>query len=905
MINQDIIAQDLFYKIRGRFPSLEMGDGESMPTFESNQGRFFDFDAIFDDVNLGRVSISINEPGRLKLYFNRNIVEDKDSIVSKKWYDFLKEMRKFAMKRLMSFDTRDIGKTNLTKRDYSVLAQKESIMSESAMFGTSRTSYKPLEKTKLIIIHTDPVDDTIPGARSRHIKSLFVQNQDGERFKYPFIHKLGAECMLRHVANGGLPYDDIGKAIVEMSKAIAQLASFKRYVGNHDLMNTDTNHIVDRANEKLMSLKDAMRRLTKQHHYDEFKNTFVAPVAPEIDAVTMEDYKNKFTVKSFQENIAEVFPLLHSIMQEQNELNLEDVVSEQQVEEEIAENSVVSPEDQFNEWATDVVESGLEISEDNLDQASAGPQVKYLGGNEFQVTADNLTYTAVADVVRDGTEYDDPVSWIDVDLVDAQGQAVENPVLADEIEEILNNQFAEQAMAYQGERDIEAGDAAYDAYKDSQYEGIDAMHNEELNSVLKLAGLPEGKNDGNLANNAKPYDQVTRGDVIAGRLGKDENGGKDEPVNEYGGEDQTQEEKRLAMEYLQKVSRAIKSGEVQPEEIEAEFFDTLPMLGVSDEKTFTAWQRITSTDTKPKREPMSDRDIDAELKSTNNDEEDDDAFLNKLRGQARSGSIKADDTGFGAENESVEDIEQDEKHYVAEKDKSESGLPEEIEEFIHGFYDANNGVFPLGVEGVLTKTLKEFEIEDNSEEEEAIATHIQSMNTGGAGEVRREREDAFEDIRKLAGLTTLNEAKKKTKDWDNDGKKETSEEEHAGVVDNAIKASKAKNESAELDDIRALSGLKEAKEAKPDFSDIDDDNNETETAKKAAKDAEMKESSEKKCNHTPKGKKCPVHGIDECMGKPIATVESKKDAEDYTVNGKKVSKAVYDAEMKKAGKKKK
>lgn len=35
------------------------------------------------------------------------------------------------------------------------------------------------------------------------------------------------------------------------------------------------------------------------------------------------------------------------------------------------------------------------------------------------------------------------------------------------------------------------------------------------------------KGDGNLANNAKPYDKVTKGDVIAGRLGKDEKGGKD------------------------------------------------------------------------------------------------------------------------------------------------------------------------------------------------------------------------------------------------------------------------------------------------------------------------------------------------------------------------------------------
>ena len=39
------------------------------------------------------------------------------------------------------------------------------------------------------------------------------------------------------------------------------------------------------------------------------------------------------------------------------------------------------------------------------------------------------------------------------------------------------------------------------------------------------------KGDGNLANNAKPYDKVTRGDVIAGRLGKDEKGGKKKPTS--------------------------------------------------------------------------------------------------------------------------------------------------------------------------------------------------------------------------------------------------------------------------------------------------------------------------------------------------------------------------------------
>lgn len=57
----------------------------------------------------------------------------------------------------------------------------------------------------------------------------------------------------------------------------------------------------------------------------------------------------------------------------------------------------------------------------------------------------------------------------------------------------------------------------------------------ELNELARLAGLKVSEaNDGNLANNAKPYDKVTRGDVIAGRLGKDEMGGKEEVEEMWG-----------------------------------------------------------------------------------------------------------------------------------------------------------------------------------------------------------------------------------------------------------------------------------------------------------------------------------------------------------------------------------
>jgi hypothetical protein len=62
-----------------------------------------------------------------------------------------------------------------------------------------------------------------------------------------------------------------------------------------------------------------------------------------------------------------------------------------------------------------------------------------------------------------------------------------------------------------------------------------AKKEKEVDEGMVGQGVYEAKKkkgDGNLANNAKPYDKVTRGDVIAGRLGKDEKGGKDKKVEE-------------------------------------------------------------------------------------------------------------------------------------------------------------------------------------------------------------------------------------------------------------------------------------------------------------------------------------------------------------------------------------
>ena len=314
-----------------------MGDEQGGVTTDPKEARFFDFDFVVEGENLGRVSISINERGTLKVFYSQGILEDSNDFVHELWYDFLREMRMFAKRRLLRFDTRDITKSNLNKNDFQYLAangpkDQNMNMSESAKFeGSKKTSYRVLEKTKLIARHKESIENETAGARSRknNIKALYIENSEGERFKYPFIHIAGAKAMQRHVANGGKPYDDIGNNIIEMSEEIMQLTSFKRHIGKPDGMNERVNEIAAKTNGKLEMLRRTVEGLCNQTYYEKWSESFVPNKGDmQMDQATMEDYKNAFTVSSFREDLAQSFPLIHQIMHEAGEVDLEEFVGE-------------------------------------------------------------------------------------------------------------------------------------------------------------------------------------------------------------------------------------------------------------------------------------------------------------------------------------------------------------------------------------------------------------------------------------------------------------------------------------------------------------------------------------------------------------------------------------------------
>jgi hypothetical protein len=405
------IATDLFYKIRSRFSGLKLGTAEGVITINPEEARFFDFDYMDDKVPVGHISISLAEENSMKVYFSTGITESMDGVQKHKWYGFLKELRQFAKRRLMAFDTRDIAKDNLDKRDFAFLSQHnrpkpqndqqavkpvgENIMSESTMYGTRTMSYQKLMDTRLIIKHSHAlIDDQSPGARTRNISALFVENQDGERFKYPFIHLSGARAMQRHVANGGLPYDSIGKSIIKMSEEIAQLKSFSNYVVRNDLMNSDTNSLVLKSQDRLNSLREQIAKMAKQRHYEAYCEAFEEQSPVEVPQQVVEQFKDQFTVKNFKDDIASVFPILYKLTQEDS-LGYDDIVAENETamindEAEVVEDAVGVEDDfgKFESWILNLGERSNIQSEDEDEKNQAISDLQPLVSQHFPAGVD-------------------------------------------------------------------------------------------------------------------------------------------------------------------------------------------------------------------------------------------------------------------------------------------------------------------------------------------------------------------------------------------------------------------------------------------------------------------------------------------------------------------------------------
>jgi hypothetical protein len=333
MQNLDLTAEELFNKIRGRFPSVTIGDAEGNVTNEPKLGRYFDFNFVSEGRPVGKVSISLDEKG-VAVVYGEDLVANEGDSTKTGWYDFLKELRMFARKRTLAFDTRDITKSNLDSRDYKFLANNrggDENMNESKMYGTSRVSYQDFDGARLMIKHTEGINQEIPGGRAKKVGSLYIESAEGERFKYPYKHLTGARAMARHVAEGGNAYDDFGKHIVSMSEEMSKLRKFKTYMGRSAVMAESLSEYMDVVKTRIATVKKTLESLQRPAYYKETFEAFAPAVMEDVPSDVAENWIDQLTIKQFNEELADVFPYIYKLVSEATkaeELTAEDLMSE-------------------------------------------------------------------------------------------------------------------------------------------------------------------------------------------------------------------------------------------------------------------------------------------------------------------------------------------------------------------------------------------------------------------------------------------------------------------------------------------------------------------------------------------------------------------------------------------------
>ena len=303
----DTTAQDLFDKLKGQFKNLTLGREDGTRTLIPGEAVFFEFDYHDDKSKLGSVVVSLVDEGSLKVYFADNIMDDAGSEVKEHWYSFLRGLRKFSTQNMINYEAKNISKQRLDKGDFTYLAKQnkteEELTMESKLYGGKQRSYQDLNGAKLIIQHHNNVDEDKMGSRSRNVRAVYIENSDGERFKFENNYLPGARAMARHVSNGGYPRDEFGTHISEIMAEMTELRSFVRGVkGKDDYVNEDAQDIIEKATGRYYGLKSTLESVSKQRGYKDYFENY-EPTNFEVSEDDINDLKQKLTREVFDSKL--------------------------------------------------------------------------------------------------------------------------------------------------------------------------------------------------------------------------------------------------------------------------------------------------------------------------------------------------------------------------------------------------------------------------------------------------------------------------------------------------------------------------------------------------------------------------------------------------------------------------
>lgn len=307
-INYNTVTKRIFDILVGSDYEVLMGDENAKKTLDSTQAVRFYVQDLHSMVFVDK------KEDKIKLYVSNG--EDADSIEKLK-----NAIQKTADHFMLGFTVKNYGK-KLEPKDF---AFQVAVQESANMTGTTKSSYQNLNGGKLIIRHTKSINAESRGSRSRSIKSIYVENKDGERFQFHTKWLTGARAMARHVGNGGYPHDEVGTTIKSLSEEYSALRKFIRHANVKGFVNEETQGLVEFAQKKTIAIERAMRRMN-------FEGLTVN--LAEADNDRAEQIKNSFTQHITSQAVESALPYLQQLVLEKEAMdishealrNVEDVV---------------------------------------------------------------------------------------------------------------------------------------------------------------------------------------------------------------------------------------------------------------------------------------------------------------------------------------------------------------------------------------------------------------------------------------------------------------------------------------------------------------------------------------------------------------------------------------------------
>lgn len=246
-------TQRIFDILKGSGQTLYMFDSEGTRIYDSEKATRF-----FTEPTNMMIMINSEDSGNISVYISSN----SDVTENKKLIDML---RQTARHYNMDYSLKKFGK-KLSPRDFAHL-------SESSLFGSSKSSYQKIGEIKLILRHSNKINEEVRGARSRRIAQTFIEDCEGQRFKLPTNWLAGNRAVAKYVSEGGKFHDDMGSKLRKLTEQYVDLRNmfkFTKAIKEHTKFTTD---VMVNTYEKITEISKIIHGINSKTLYEETLNT--------------------------------------------------------------------------------------------------------------------------------------------------------------------------------------------------------------------------------------------------------------------------------------------------------------------------------------------------------------------------------------------------------------------------------------------------------------------------------------------------------------------------------------------------------------------------------------------------------------------------------------------------------